>query len=141
MTAQFTEKFIIEGECHSMCAHPLNNFRDLGGVLPKLTINCTSLWRGYVGTWELMNDRLYLTKLQGVLADGKEFTLDTVFPNCSEKVFAHWYSGTARSPRGKLLKYVHMNYGSTYEFDFFYEFEKGILINTTRIANEAQGCN
>ncbi|MGH8560276.1 MAG: hypothetical protein ACRESZ_23055 [Methylococcales bacterium] len=42
--------------------------------------------------------------------NGDDATLATIFP---DKVFAHWDSGTIRIPRGKMLEYGHMGYGST----------------------------
>ena len=54
----------------------------------------------------------------------------TLFPDYPDRVFAHWYSGTIRIPQGKLLNYVHMGYGSTYERDLFLEIEKGVIKNT-----------
>lgn len=59
MTAQISEKLLFEGEKHAMCTNPLGDYCALGGELPRFASNCTALWRGYVGTWEIINDRLY----------------------------------------------------------------------------------
>jgi hypothetical protein len=40
---------------------------------------------------------------------------------------AHWYSGTLRIPRGKLLRYVHGGYGSVYERDEMVQIERGVV--------------
>ena len=92
--------------------------------------NCTALWRGYVGTWEIIDGRLYLIELHGELEGGGAASLATGFPGFPDRVFAHWYSGTLRIPQGKMLKYLHMGYGSTYERDLFLEIEKGVVKNT-----------
>ena len=84
--------------------------------------------RGYVGTWEVIDERLYLTELKGWLKSGEEATLETVFPGYGERVFAHWFTDTVRLPQGKQLKYVHMGYGSTYERDLLLRFSRGELI-------------
>jgi len=128
MTAQIGEKLIYEGRQVSMCSEPLNQFFALGGACPEFEFTCTALWRGYVGTWEIINDRLYLIGLTGTLKDGSEATLETVFQGYPDRVFAHWYSGTLRIPEGRQIEYVHMGYGSTYERDRFLKFEKGILV-------------
>ncbi len=112
-----------------MCTNPLGDYGALGGELPKFSSNCTALWRGYVGTWEIVSDRLYLIELHGELKSGEDATLETVFPGYGDRVFAHWYSGIIRLPQGKMLEYVHMGYGSTYERDLLLEFEKGVLIS------------
>ena len=51
-----------------------------------------------------------------------------MFPGYPERVFAHWYSGRIRVPRGKLLKYVHAGYASIYERDLLLDFERGVLV-------------
>jgi len=38
--------------------------------------------------------------------------------------------GELRVPRGKLLEYVHMGYGSTYEEDCLIGVEKGVVTRT-----------
>jgi hypothetical protein len=127
MTAQISEKLLLEGVKHPMCTNPLANFSQLGGTLPKFVSTSTALWRGYVGTWEVLNDRLYLIEISGTLKSGEDACLETVFPGFKDRVFAHWYSGVIRLPEGKMLEYVHMGYGSTYERDLLLTFKNGVL--------------
>lgn len=128
MTAQVGERLFYEGNEHSMYSTPLSSYFALAGSAPKFGRLCTALWRGYVGSWEIENDRLYIIALQGTVEDGSEATLETVFPAAVERVFAHWFSGEIRIPQGALLDYVHMGYSSTYERDIFLMFEKGVLV-------------
>ena len=128
VTAQIGEKLIYEGREVSMCSEPLGDFFAFGGHHPEFEFTCTALWRGYVGTWEIINDRLYMVGLTGMLKDGSEATLESVFPGFPDRVFAHWYSGTLRIPEGKQLEYVHMGYGSTYERDLFLKIETGVVV-------------
>lgn len=117
MTAQFPERLLYEGKEHSMCEEPLSVYFQLSGIYPDLADVSTALWRKYVGSWEIRNDRLYLVGFEATNADGSQADLETLFPGFPERVFAHWYSGTLRLPEGKLLNYVHMGYSSTYERD------------------------
>ena len=135
MTAQIAEKFHYEGRELSMCSEPLSTFFALGGYQPNFESNCTALWRGYVGEWEVKDNRLYIIGLSGVLEGGSEASLETVFPGFPDRVFAHWYSGRVRIPEGKILEYVHMGYASTYESDLMIDFEKGVVISTEVIQN------
>lgn len=128
MTAQVSERLIFEGSEYSMCSEPLGDFFGFGGRRPEFRSPHTACWRGYVGTWEVIDGRLYLTQLKGWLKNGDEATLETVFPGYGERVFAHWFTDTVRLPQGKQLKYVHMGYGSTYERDLLLRFSKGELI-------------
>lgn len=140
MTAQIGERLIHDGREVSMCSEPLGDYFALGGHNPEFESNCTALWRGYIGTWEIVGDRLYLISLTGTLKDGSDATLETVFPGYPERVFAHWYSGTLRIPEGKQLEYVHMGYASTYERDRLIKIEKGIVVGShVRHNGEAEG--
>ena len=99
----------------------------------------TACWRGYVGEWEISADRLYLVGVEGMLNDGTEATLETIFPGFPDRVFAHWYSGTIRLPQGKLLDYVHMGYASVYERDLLLTIENGVLIHSeVRVNGESE---
>jgi hypothetical protein len=140
MTAQISERLIYEGQQLAICTNPLSLYFAMGGDSPNFEDNCTALWRGYVGTWEIVDGRLYLIKLQGTLEGGGEASVATIFPDYPDRVFAHWYSGTIRIPQGKLLNYVHMGYSSTYERDLFLEIEKGIIKKTrVRYNGHAKG--
>jgi len=131
MTAQIAEKLYYNGDEHSMTTNPLSDYFYYAGIKPDFADTCTALWRGYVGTWEILDNRLYLIGLHGTLNDGNQATLATFFPDFPERVFAHWYTGTIRLPQGKLIKYVHMGYASTYERDIMLSVEKGVIVETT----------
>jgi hypothetical protein len=128
MTAQIAERLTYQGQAWSLCANPLDDYFAMGGERPPFQWNCTALWRGYVGQWEIRDDRLYLLALHGTLKDGASASLATVFPDFPDRVFAHWYSGTLRIPQGRRLQYVHMGYGSTYERDLLLEIERGVVV-------------
>jgi hypothetical protein len=125
----------FDGNEHSMCSEPLEDYFNLVGNRPKFAEMNTACWRGYVGKWEVRDDRLYLIGVEAYLTDGKEASLENIFPGFPERVFAHWYSGTVRIPEGKLLDYHHMGYESVYERDVFLEFQKGVLVSKTMREN------
>ena len=129
MTAQVSETLWYEGKEHAMCSEPLSDYFDLSGKRPKFAEMDTSCWRGYVGEWEIRDERLYLIGLEARLVNGEEAKLESIFPGFPDRVFAHWYSGTIRIPEGKLLDYVHMGYESVFERDVFMTFEKGVLVD------------
>ncbi len=143
MTAQVRERLIYQGRSVSMCTEPLNDYFVLAGYQPAFSINCTALWRGYVGVWEIVNDRLYMVSLEGTLEDGSSASLETIFPGYPDRVFAHWYSGALRIPEGELVEYVHIGYASVYEQDRFIEIENGIVIDQyvrkNDVAEESEG--
>lgn len=144
MTAQIAERLRYQGDDMAMCTNPLSDYFAMCGVKPRFESNCTALWRGYVGSWEIVKDRLYLIGLNGTLEDGTAASLATVFPEFPDRVFAHWYSGTIRVPQGKQLEYIHMGYGSTFERDLLLDVERGIVVATrvrhNGIADTVGGC-
>ncbi len=80
MTAQIAEKLRYGGEDVAMCTNPLSDYFAMGGVNPRFESNCTALWRGYVGRWEIIDGRLYLVELHGTLESGDEASVATIFP-------------------------------------------------------------
>jgi hypothetical protein len=135
MTAQVREKIIYEGKIYSMCSCPLSPFLKLSKFKNEFISPHTALWRGYVGTWEILVERLYLVELVGDFADGSLVNLEAIFPGYPNRVFAHWYSGTVRIPQGKILKYVHMGFGSIYELDLSIKIEKGVVVSVRKDYN------
>lgn len=130
MTAQICEYLKYRGEGVNMCTEPLESYFDMRGYRPNFMKNSTALHRGYVGAWEIAGGRLYLVKLTAVLETGRDASIESVFPGFPDRVFAHWYTGTVRIPRGDRLKYVHGGYGSIYELDEMLEFERGVVRKT-----------
>ncbi len=65
MTAQFHERLIWNGEEYGMASEPLELYlRRIKNRIEFVFCN-TACWRGYEGTWEIIDDRLYLIDLQG----------------------------------------------------------------------------
>lgn len=121
-----------------LCSEPLGTFLENSGSTVKFHGTSTALWRGYVGTWSIEADRLYLTGLQGhVLKDGRELEveLDALFPDYSKGVFAHWFTGELRCPSGQRLNYVHGGFNSTYERDLFLRVQRGVVVEERNVVN------
>jgi hypothetical protein len=128
MTAQVPETLVYNGETLSMCEEPFYQYLTLIGEdeSPFEATNSAN-WRGYIGSWEIQNDRLYLIGLRGALKAGGAGSTETFFPGFSDRVFAHWFSGRIRAPRGRLLKYVHAGYASEYEQDIMFYVDEGVI--------------
>lgn len=135
MTAQIGERLVYQGESLGMCTEPLNDFFTFDCSRPRFARTNTALWRNYVGTWEILNDRLYLIGLDATMMDGSPVSLETVFPGFPDRVFAHWYSGELRVPRGELLRHAHMGYSSTYEKTFILDIANGVVTGTRIVQN------
>lgn len=139
MTAQAMETIMINGEKNSMATEPLADYLASLKERPALFPPSSDCWRGYYGTWEIKDNKLYLIDLECYTANMEErkywkVGLDFIFPNQTE-VFADWFSGEIRIPQGDMLNYVHGGYLSTYEADLFIEFKNGQLVGQRTIDN------
>lgn len=137
MTAQAYEVLHHQGRTCQMASLPLSLYFALAGVRPDFRFRSTALWRGYVGIWEVVDDRLYLVGIRGELGTGEPLALETVFPGYPDRVFAHWYSDVARVPQGRLVDYRHLGFASQYEADLLLTFEKGVLTSSEHRRNLA----
>lgn len=137
MTAQVSERLIYGDKEIPLFTNPLSLYLKNAGLSFKSPH--TANWRGYVGTWEIIEDsgaeRLYLVSLSAHKSYEEIIGLSDVFPG-HDKVFAHWFTGELRCPQGAQLEYRHMGYGSIYEYDLLMDFKQGVLINKHARHNE-----
>ena len=138
MTAQIRERLILNGEQTSMACCPevpywhnrierkKDRVLDIDGeqILIPLDSAC---WRGYQGTWEIRDDHFYLVDLEG------GYRLDP-----GEPVFADWYSGILKIPRGELLDYVHLGFASIYEQELLVTVNLGHVTASCLVSNRAR---
>ena len=138
MTAQFTEVLKLRGENLSLCTYPLSVYLKSSGNPIELQSTSTGCWRGYVGTWEIIGDRLYLVKFWGNRkgeTDYQQVSLKDVFPDYPDGVFAHWFTGELRCPQGERLRYVHNGFESKYEKDLFLTVRSGVVVGERLVVN------
>ena len=144
MTAQAHEKLILEGKATSMafCPPIPTNHPRIRSLSPDEVqkgieagtisnfIYSTACWREYIGTWELKDGRFYLVSINGVYqVEG------------DDPIFADWFSGVLRIPDGERLHYVHMGFGTVYEFETHLKIENGFVVDERRIDNHDKPIN
>lgn len=133
-TAQIPDKIIIEGKEYKLHSNPLEEFFEkYPEKRPRGGIGSTALWRGYVATFEVKNDELYLKDI-AVQERDKEAkdSFKTIWRSVKSEVFPEkdevkidWITGILVIPYGKIKNYVHMGYGSSYSKYILLEIEKG----------------
>jgi hypothetical protein len=132
-TGQVGDILIYQEDTLVLFSNPLEKYLDsktnrtINGY--ELNMTSTACYRGYQATWEIINDSLFLTKIQiGCYGeDPKYFDLKKEFNTM--KVFASWLSGNIIAPKGQQIHYVHSDYESIYESEVVLSFQDGILTN------------
>jgi hypothetical protein len=137
MTAQIAERIIVEGKNISLYTNPLSLYLSQNKIFFQSPN--TANWRGYIGTWGLIEsgglERLYLVELSAHKTYLEIVGIPETFPGF-DKVFAHWFTGELRLPQGKMLKYVHGVYASTYEYDLLIQVKQGVVVERAARKNE-----
>jgi hypothetical protein len=133
-TAQFGDLLIISKDTFEINSNPLEGYFDKKGTRTingeEMQGSCTVLWRGYVATWKLQNDSLFLVRIQKDYCGKNPIDLDVKKEFGTSNVFANWVNYTIIQPKGQLIQYVHMGYMSIYEQEVYYKFENGKIKNT-----------
>lgn len=136
-TTQAPDVIIIEGKNESLNTNPLAPYLSAHPkVIPKADDPSMENWRGYVATWEILDGKLLLRKIDVTFRNPKappnedprivKNVIHKIFPD-SKDIVAAWYSGVLVIPRGKLVKYVHIGSGSTYEGYTIVTVNKGVV--------------
>jgi hypothetical protein len=129
MTIQAGDIISYNGEKKTIATEPLKPYletrSDVGFIFKS-----TALVRGYIGTWKIKNNKLYLVSLIGFIEKNNQVGLNYLFPNKTE-VFASWFSGDIRIPEGDLIQKINLGYASVFARDRVLNFNKGLFISET----------
>lgn len=146
MTAQQPDKLYMDGQEHPLFCNPLEDFFTITNFNPGFMSPHTANYRGYVASWEITDDKLYLISLSGWKMDkdkpGKldEVDIGYIFPDDPAPIFAKWFSGTLRAPQGKMLHYIHMGYESIYEKELQISIKNGVVTTFKEIDTSHRRC-
>lgn len=145
-TAQYPDKIIYNGKEYNLYSNPLETyFKDHADKRPKGGIMSTALWRGYVATFEIRSNQLFLKDIEIEYWDSThpkntdtkwKSVLSEVFPD-QQPIKIDWISGLLVLPYGKIVNYVHMGYGSTYENYVLIEVKNGDFIKAREFDAES----
>lgn len=159
MTAQAPDLIDYEGRRHMLFSNPLELLWEDHPPGPRFATSSSANWRGYVAIWSIEDGILYLENISGKIVDedaadstlgwtpdwtppseraSSPTTLERLFPGSKGRVTASWYTGELRIPRGAVLEYMHMGYGSVFEEDLFIEVEKGHVVQTKIVDNRGK---
>lgn len=136
MTAQLSEGLHYKDKLHALFTLPLEPYLDISQTRQKLNgiHSHTACERRYVGVWRIIENKLYLEHIDSV--NGDAILLDWFFEDQSAPVFADWFSGELRCPKGQLLKYVHFGFKSIYERDLIITVKSGVIESERIVTNQ-----
>ena len=100
MTLQVKDLLIYGNKIFQISTLPLDSYLSELKVLPPLVPPSTACWRGYTATWELRNRQLFLVEMTCYSKGDQQAGIELFFAGRKE-VFADWFSGEIRLPRGK----------------------------------------
>lgn len=142
MAAQLPDRIFLNGEFMSLYSNPLEQYwLRLGKTRPRF-YPLPTCKRGYVASWELKNNQLFLKDLDGnferrllfFIKKPARYTLKKLFPKSDRKrVKASWFTGKLRIPLGKMTFYQPKGYDSRFEKEMIITIERGDVIKTVTL--------
>jgi hypothetical protein len=159
-TAQIPDILIRNGDTLDLFSCPLEYLKNPAFIHPSNLFGgkgCfyTSCWRNYVATWEIIDDKLYLTRIRNACyptdqnyvaasfigqtdSVGTEYaSLKRLFPEKYRegRVFADWVTADLIAPQGELLYYVHDSFLSIFERETEFSVVAGVLTGVQEFDN------
>ncbi len=143
-TGQEGERIVWKDKEYELLSEPLAYNPAFESMLKRLgeVEASTSLWRGYVGHWEIENDMLYFDFLVAEAQPPmKRINYAEDIPELRKyckngKCAATWFSGTLRVVSGDCIKYEHMGWSRYYEHEDFIAVKQGRVVSVKRVENK-----
>jgi hypothetical protein len=132
MTTQRTDSIKINNEEYILYDLPLEQSWELQeNPILFYSLSTASQTRGYHAKWLIENNKLYLIYLYGEnFIKNEEYSIKDIFPSSEDKVFAYWFTGILKVPRGKMVKFQHSGWGSSYEYSTTIEVKAAIIVDS-----------
>jgi hypothetical protein len=134
MTTQRCDQIIIKGIQYNLKTLPLDDYWTDENPKPSLPVIRSSNWRGYIATWEIKSDCLYLLDIE-IYTPEPTKGLNYVFPHMKGKIKASWYTGELSIPQGQLIEHFNDGFNQVFESDWLIEIDKGNVVSQRYQAN------
>ena len=133
MCIQIKDIIFVKGIKYDLYTTPLISYWNRRHPKPQIRLTNSTCWRGYVASWEVSDDSLYLIDIIYYSQKG-DLGLDYLFPQNTGKIKADWYTGGLKIPLGNELFREHME-DPVYDSDWFLSIKKGSVISQLYKAN------
>lgn len=138
MAAQLADIIWVEGEKMDLYSNPLEEYFIKTRKRRPSFFKLDTCRRGYVATWEIKENQLFLTALEGDIEGSgffgkksKKGSIKTIFRKASQQgVKADWFSGKLRIPNGNMTQYEDSGYDSRFEKEIIITVEHGDVLKT-----------
>lgn len=139
MAAQLPDIIVIAGEHRDLYSNPLEQYWIVNKIKRPDFLSSLDCKRGYVATWELIDNRLVLKEVTGRYEKRyfyfwkriKPCMLKSIFKKSSiNNLTATWFTGKIRVPGGKRIFYVHHDYESRFEQEMILTIEHGKVVKS-----------
>ena len=145
-TPQAPDVLVYKDRTYRLFANPLESFYKDRETRPRFFFQPNQLssgnWRGYIATWTIEDNFLYLVKIDGWICNSgstgcREVELASLFGTRyrNGKVKADWFSGDLRMPEGEMLEYVHLGYESVFERELIVTVDSGKVVKESTVDN------
>lgn len=141
-TAQIPDRIIFNGDTCNLNSTPLESFFLEHTNLRPTEGASTACWRGYVGWYKIIKNRLVVFDITVHIFDldsdkihiSQKSIYKDIFPADSIKIL-DWVTDTLILPGGKQLKYVHMGFASEYEYYTLMFIENGKVKDVKKLSH------
>jgi len=144
-TAQAPDVIIYNGNEYPLIVNPMETyFNEFPEKRPRPLLESSNLWRGYIATFEIIQNELWVVdiKIQGRASAAGDRRINTEWVSVIHEVLdgnnrmkIDWLNGLLIIPQGRIIRYVHMGYASTYERYLILEIHNGNFIKELNMDN------
>ena len=136
MAAQLADAILFEGNKLDLYSNPLEEYWLKSKKKRPAFTTSEDCRRGYIAHWEIRDNQLLLTNVDGIISKRGLFGRKPV--NCTMKMLfskpgqngvkADWFSGKLRIPKGNMTQYEHSGYNSRFEREMIITVDKGNIL-------------
>ena len=115
---------------YEMYAEPFNSFLTKNNI--ELKFPGTACWRGYYGTWEIRDRKLFLTNIKAYLNYNNIVGVEYFF-SWKKCVLADWFTGTLNIKTRKIPYPFSVIESMKFLRELHVDIENGIIVGETAI--------
>lgn len=140
MTKQLNEILFYNGHKYILYSEPLRKYLKKSKTKPNFRFLGSNCWRGYLATWSIDDNKLFLVAIDAEHPDGTKVKLSDIFLLDEKKVFAVWFTGELILPLGNILHFSPTMCFNYYERYMILTIKQGILISSREEENKEAFC-